>query len=205
MPWHFHRLQTASTGHVALPARAVAPGGLLALRPVPFRARCRPVNWNWAFGDTVFSAGAIMSILESEAISAAEALFQPAGRHLTAADLSAFPAELSGGPVDYELDNGRLVFLMVPPGNVHGAVQLNIGTQLKIQGDLKGHGKARTETGVILWRNPDRVVTPDVLFIANKSLPIRTSPEGYLETIPELVVEVRSKNDSPNYTRSNLK
>jgi Uma2 family endonuclease len=25
---------------------------------------------------------------------------------------------------------------------------------------------------------------------------VRTSPEGYLETIPELVVEVRSKNDT---------
>jgi hypothetical protein len=27
-------------------------------------------------------------------------------------------------------------------------------------------------------------------------LPIRRTPEGYLETIPELVVEVRSKNDT---------
>src|SRR5690606_39139027 len=49
------------------------------------------------------------------------------------------------------------------------------------------------------WRDPDRVVTPDVLFVASKSLPIRTSAEGYLETIPELVVEIRSKNDSLKY------
>jgi Uma2 family endonuclease len=27
-------------------------------------------------------------------------------------------------------------------------------------------------------------------------LPLRRTPEGYLETIPELVVEVRSKNDT---------
>src|SRR5262249_13163677 len=32
--------------------------------------------------------------------------------------------------------------------------------------------------------------------IANASLPLRLSPEGYLETIPDLVVEVRSKNDT---------
>jgi Uma2 family endonuclease len=35
-----------------------------------------------------------------------------------------------------------------------------------------------------------------VVFIANRSLPIRQSREGYLETIPDLVVEVRSKNDT---------
>ncbi|MEX0613323.1 MAG: Uma2 family endonuclease [Pirellulales bacterium] len=132
-------------------------------------------------------------------IAEPEPLVQPAQRLFTVADLEALPTELPSGPIDYELDNGRLVFIMVPPGDIHGAAQSNIATQLKVQGEFKGHGKARTEVGVVLWRNPDRVVTPDVLFIANKSLPIRTSPEGYLETIPELVVEIRSKNDSLKY------
>jgi Uma2 family endonuclease len=120
-------------------------------------------------------------------------------RLFTTADLEALPTDLPSGPIDYELDNGRLVFIRVPPGDIHGAAQSNIVTQLKIQGELKGHGKTRTEVGVILWRDPDRVVTPDVLFVANKSLPLRRSREGYLETIPELVVEVRSKNDSLRY------
>ena len=133
-------------------------------------------------------------------IAEAEPLLQPAQRLFTVADLEALPTELPSGPIDYELDNGRLVFV-VPPGNIHGALQLNIGTQLKLQGELKGHGKARTEVGVVLWRNPDRVVTPDVLFIANKSLPIRTSPEGYLETIPEVAIEIRGKNDSLKYVQ----
>lgn len=140
-----------------------------------------------------------MSIVEGEGFIAAETLFQPVGRLLTAQDLAAFPEELPSGPVDYELDNGRLVFIMVPPGYIHGAIQSNIVTYLKLHGEFKSHGQALTETGLILWRNADRVVSPDVLFIAAKSLPIRTSPEGYLETIPELVVEVRSKNDSPKY------
>lgn len=129
-----------------------------------------------------------------------EQLLQPAERLFTVADLEALPTELPSGPIDYELDNGRLVF-KVPPGDIHGAVQVNIACELKIQGDLKGHGKARTEVGVVLWRDPDRVVTPDVLFIAKKSLPLRKSPEGYLETIPELVVEIRSKNDSLKYVQ----
>jgi Uma2 family endonuclease len=49
---------------------------------------------------------------------------------------------------------------------------------------------------VVLWRNPDRVVSADVLFIVKDRLSARESKEGYIETIPDLVAEVRSKNDS---------
>jgi Uma2 family endonuclease len=94
---------------------------------------------------------------------------------------------------------------MVPPGDVHGAIQSNIATELKIQGERKGHGKARTEVGIVLWRNPDRVLGADVVFVANKSLPIRRTTEGYLETIPELVVEIRSKNDSLKYVQRKVR
>lgn len=125
--------------------------------------------------------------------------FESTGRLFTAADLELMPTDLPSGPIDFELDNGRLVFIMVPPGNTHGAAQVKIVTQLMIQGEFKSHGKVRTEVGVILWRDPDRVVSPDVFFVAKKSLPIKTSREGYLETIPELVVEIRSKNDSLQY------
>lgn len=127
----------------------------------------------------------------------------PLPRLFTVADLAELPSELPSGPVDYELDNGRII-VMAPPGDIHGASQLNVGVQLKTQGENRGHGKARTDVGVILWRNPDRVVGPDALFIANRSLPIRRSPEGYLETIPDLVVEVRSKNDTPAYIQRKI-
>jgi Uma2 family endonuclease len=117
-------------------------------------------------------------------------------RPLTAADLAALPAELPSGAVRYELDNGRLI-IMPPADDSHGAVESEFATELKIQGERRGLGKVRCgETGIILWRGPDRVVGADALFIANSSLPIRRSPEGYLETIPDLVVEVRSKNDT---------
>ncbi|MGV3723633.1 MAG: Uma2 family endonuclease [Actinomycetota bacterium] len=109
------------------------------------------------------------------------------------------PSELPSGPVLYELDNGRLI-KMSPPGDLHGAVELTITAELKFQGDRAGHGKARCgEVAVVLWRNPDRVVGADVVFIANSSLPIRRSPEGYLETIPDLVVKVVSKIDTRPY------
>jgi Uma2 family endonuclease len=85
---------------------------------------------------------------------------------------------------------------MPPPGDIHGAVQGNFLFDLKGQGEKRGLGKSRGEVGVILWRNPDRVVGPEALFVANSSLPLRLSREGYLETIPDLVVEVRSKNNT---------
>ena len=110
-------------------------------------------------------------------------------RLLTVEDLAALPTDLPSGPVDYELDNGRIV-IMAPPGDLHGASQSNIATELKIQGERRGHGKARTEVGVILRRNPDHVLCPDALFVANHNLPLRCSKEGYLETIPDLVVEI---------------
>jgi Uma2 family endonuclease len=115
---------------------------------------------------------------------------------LTAADLAALPSELPSGTVRYELHHGVLV-TMPPPGDIHGAVELNVGYHLKGQGELRGHGKARSgDVGIVLARNPDQVYGVDAVFITNARLPIRRSPEGYLETIPELIAEVRSKNDT---------
>lgn len=116
-------------------------------------------------------------------------------RLLTAADLAVLPDELPSGPVKFELYHGRLV-VMPPPGDIHGAVDSNINAQLKVQGELRGHGKARSEVGVILWRGPDHVLGPDGQFIHKSQLPLRISKEGYLETIADLFVEVRSKNDT---------
>ena len=117
---------------------------------------------------------------------------------LTVADLAAMPTELPSGPVKYELDNGRIV-QMSPPANQYGRTQAIICGELRSQGELTGHGEAYAEVGVILWRNPDRVVGVDGGFVKTTSLPIPISPEGYLEKVPDLVVEIRSKNDRPKY------
>jgi Uma2 family endonuclease len=120
---------------------------------------------------------------------------QPAGRLFTAADLALFPTHLPSGDVDYELDHGRLV-LMVPPGELHASVQLFFGTELMSQGQRKGHGRAYSEVGIVLSRNPDTVLGADLAFIGKSKIPVRKSREGYLETIPDLVAEIRSKNDT---------
>jgi Uma2 family endonuclease len=121
-------------------------------------------------------------------------IVHPGARLLTIADVLALPTELPSGPVDYELNNGCLV-PMSPPGRRHGELHASLGVALHIQGQQQGHGKVFVETGVVLWRNPDRMVGPDISFVASRSLPVRDSAEGFLETIPELVVEIRSKND----------
>ncbi len=117
-------------------------------------------------------------------------------RLFTIADLAALPDELPSGPVRYELDDGRLV-IMTPPGFFHGTIEGNFVTALKTQGEYRGLGIASSgDVGIILRRNPDRIVGADAAFVASSSLPLRLSPEGYLETIPDLTVEVRSKNDT---------
>jgi Uma2 family endonuclease len=126
-----------------------------------------------------------------------------AARLFTAADLAAMPTELPSGSVGFVLDNGRLI-VVSPPGNRHSAIQGNIVEALKQQGTRNGHGKTRVELGVVLRRNPDRVVGVDVAFITIASLPVRESPEGYLETIPDLMVEIRSKNDSLSYLQRKI-
>ena len=118
-------------------------------------------------------------------------------RLLTIADVAVLPSQLPSGPVQYELNDGRLV-VMAPPGADHGKSQIRFGFELIRQGVQPGHGEAYSETGVILRRNPDRLVGPDAAFIVTSRMPARISREGYLETVPDLVVEIRSKNDKPS-------
>ncbi len=117
---------------------------------------------------------------------------------LTAADLAEFPSELPSGPVRFELDNGVLV-TMTPPGFEHGQIENIVASELRFQGAHRGFGAATGEVGVVLRRDPDRVVGPDATFVAAARLPIKLTTEGYLETIPDLVVEVVSKNDGRTY------
>lgn len=119
----------------------------------------------------------------------------PRRKLLTAADLAAMRTDLPGGTVRYELNDGVLV-VMPPLGDIHGANQSNVNFFLRSEAQNRGLGEARGEVGIVLRRNPDRVVGADAAFILKKSLPVRRTQEGYLDTIPELVVEIRSKNDT---------
>ncbi|HYH64494.1 MAG TPA: Uma2 family endonuclease [Urbifossiella sp.] len=116
-------------------------------------------------------------------------------RLLTCADLAVLPTTLPSGDVRYELDNGRLV-IMPPPGDIHGRTQYKVGRYLDTHAEELGLGEGWVEVGIVLRRDPDRVVGADAAFVLKASQPVRVTTEGWLETIPEIVVEIRSKNDT---------
>jgi Uma2 family endonuclease len=114
---------------------------------------------------------------------------------LTAADVARLPRTLATTDVKYELHDGRLV-VMPPPGDIHARRQARFTAYLFLHGEQRGHGQVRSEVGLLLRRNPDHLVGPDAAFLTTSQLPPKLSPEGYLLTVPQLVVEVRSKNDT---------
>ncbi len=143
--------------------------------------------------DTVFPR--FESYCNMALFTTSPSLLPSSGRPFTIADVARMPRELPSGPVDYELDNGALV-TMSPTGNRHSALQTRLSKILAIQGDDREFGETRVEVGVILWRNPDRLVGSDVAFFSKDLFPPRESAEGYLETIPDIVFEACSKNDT---------
>jgi Uma2 family endonuclease len=114
---------------------------------------------------------------------------------LTAADVARLPRTLATTDVKYELHDGRLI-VMAPPGAGHARRQARFARYLMTEGEERGHGQAFAEVGLLLRRNPDHLLGPDAAFLTTAQLPPRLSPEGYLLTVPQLVVEVRSKNDT---------
>ena len=116
-------------------------------------------------------------------------------RLLTAADLARLPEWLPSGDVRYELDDGRLVVL--PPLTWdHSTIQMKILRALFKQGEDRGFGKAMLSVGIVLRRDPDRVVGCDALFITEDQYPKKVSAEDYLETIPSIVVEIRDRYET---------
>lgn len=135
------------------------------------------------------------------AIAESRPLIEAVPRPFTAADLAEMPRELPSGPVHFELDNGRLVAHPAPDFR-HGCVLARICSSIHVREKAQRLGEAYAGgVGIVLWRNPDRVVGADIAFVCRASLPVRESREGYLETIPDLVVEVVSKNDTAPYVQ----
>ena len=101
-------------------------------------------------------------------------------------------------PVDhrhYELLDGELVE-MSPTGGTHGRVIVKLVTLLSTHVEAHDLGEVLAgDPGIILRRHPDRVRAPDVCLIARERVPAGGPPSGYLEIIPDLVVEIVSPND----------
>ncbi len=87
----------------------------------------------------------------------------------------------------------------------HGAALADIAGSIAWHASDAERGSAMLRVGLILWRNPDRVVVPDALYYKPNRLPLEDSPEGFLEIPPDLVVEVRDQYDSPEEMTQRIK
>ena len=85
----------------------------------------------------------------------------------------------------------------VAAGRVHARIAGRIITAFNIHvlprrlGEVGG-----TDGGVLIRRNPDTVREPDIYFVSAERLPPDDQSDGYLEIIPDLVVEIISPSDS---------
>ena len=96
-----------------------------------------------------------------------------------------------------ELIRGVLCETM-PAGQRHGKIvaDLLIEAGRLRQTPPAGNAWSRSDSGVLLERDPDTVREPDIAFTSVERLPLDADVPGYAEVVPDLVVEIVSPSDS---------
>lgn len=103
-------------------------------------------------------------------------------------------AQSVAGADAWELVDGVL-WLVSPPGGEHGGCIDNLHFALGSHVRARQLGKLfAAETGFLIARNPDTLLAPDIAFITQERVP-RPLPRGWLQTVPDLIVEVVSPPD----------
>jgi Uma2 family endonuclease len=115
----------------------------------------------------------------------------PASDLLTADDL----LRLQPPDKHSELVRGLMV-VREPPGFRHGDVAVNLTFVLTQFVRTHGLGRVLSETGYVLFTDPDTVRGPDVSFVRHERVP-DPIPRGYARFAPDLAVEVLSPDDRP--------
>ena len=119
---------------------------------------------------------------------------------LTAEDL----LRLNSQGVKGELIRGVLQET-VSVGKVHARIAIRIGGEFDRHVRRQGLGQVGgSDGGVFIERDPDTVREPDVYFVSAERLPLDDHSDGYLEVVPELVVEIVSPNDSELVVREKV-
>jgi Uma2 family endonuclease len=93
-----------------------------------------------------------------------------------------------------ELCDGRVIY-MSQPGDEHGRIAGNIYFVFRLFVTEQSLGIVRFDTGFLLRRDPDRVVGPDVGFMASERLQPDRDQTKAVPGAPTLAVEVVSPND----------
>ena len=111
---------------------------------------------------------------------------------LTADDL----LKLYSQGVRGELIRGVLCETM-PAGVNHGQIVMELGGEIRAFIKPRRLGRVvGSDAGVLIERDPDTVREPDIAYFSAERIPLDRQVTGYAEVTPDLVVEVRSPNDS---------
>ena len=93
----------------------------------------------------------------------------------------------------------------VPAGKRHARIAIRIGSEFDRHVRRNRLGQVGgTDGGVFIERDPDTVREPDVYFVSADRLPLDDDSDGYLEVVPELVVEIVSPSDSERDVREKI-
>ena len=106
--------------------------------------------------------------------------------------------QLSSDGVYAELIQGVLHETM-PPGIEHGEITIDLAAELRNFIKPRQLGRLIVESGIWLEFDHDTVRSPDIAFFTPERMPARERITGYSQYIPDLVVEVKSPNDSRQY------
>jgi Uma2 family endonuclease len=114
-------------------------------------------------------------------------------RLLTMEEFMDLPEDASARKM--ELCDGRVIY-MSQPGDDHGRLAGNVYDFVKPFVQTHSLGVVRFDTGFVLRRDPDRVVAPDVAYIAHERLDPARDLSKAIPAAPTLAVEVVSPNDT---------
>ena len=116
---------------------------------------------------------------------------------MTAAELLKLPSEEARG----ELIRG-VFHPAMPTGGRHGKIEARVAWLLGNVVQPSGRGTVMTgDPGIVLEQGPDTVRAPDVAYFSVERLPLDADITGFLDIVPDLIVEVVSPDDRATEVR----
>jgi len=96
-----------------------------------------------------------------------------------------------------DLRRGRLVEYPIMPSLRHGQVCLKAGRLIGNYAADNNLGQVMSnDSHIVVKRNPDTVLGPDLCYFSYERMPKGPAPDGLSELTPELTVEVRSPSNT---------
>src|SRR5215208_6571056 len=111
-------------------------------------------------------------------------------QHVTEAELSEM-----GDDARFELFRGVL-YPYQASGGLHGLTAGHFAGELFLWSEQALPGHLFVKTGLLLEREPDTVLAPDLTFLRDERMPTRSELGELLKVPPDIVVEIRSPANS---------